>query len=196
MEDAVRAQREIVFFLQKEGASGAEIVRRLGNVFEDRSLNKTAVYKWMERFSDDENISCKDCERTGRPRTSSTAEISQRVEQLIKNERRITVREIAYQCDVSVGCAHEIIKSLGFNKLSARWVPRLLTSEMKETRCRMSVENLKMINARRSNFFDRLITVDEAWFHQFEVETKMQSKQCFWYGETTLCSFTPNCCNW
>lgn len=65
----------------------------------------------MERFSENESISCKDAERTGRPRTSSTAEICQRVEQLIKNERRITVSEIAYQCDVSVGSAHEIIKS-------------------------------------------------------------------------------------
>ena len=44
-------------------------------------------------------------------------------------------------------------------------------------RCQMSVENLKMINARGSNFFHRLITVDEAWLHQFEAETKMQSKQ-------------------
>lgn len=173
----MRAQREIIFFLQKEGASGAEIVKRLKNVFKDRSLNKTAVYKWMERFSEDENITCKDAERTGRPRTSTAAETCEKVEQLIMNERRITVSEIAYQCDVSVGSAHDMIKSLGFSKLSARWVPRLLTLEMKEKRCQTSFENLKVINARGSNFFDRLITVDEAWFHQFEVETKMQSKQ-------------------
>ena len=79
MEDAVRAQREIDFFLQKKGASGTEIVKRLKNVFEDRSLSKTAVCKWMERFSGDENITCKDGERTGRPRTSKTAETCEKV---------------------------------------------------------------------------------------------------------------------
>ena len=38
-EDAVSTQREIVFFLQKEGVSSAEILRRLRNVFESRCLN-------------------------------------------------------------------------------------------------------------------------------------------------------------
>ena len=148
-------------------------------------MNKTAVYrpKWITRFSEDEDVSCNDAERSGRPRTSFTKETCHEVEQLIMNERRITVSEIAYQCDISIGSAHEIIKSLGFHKLSARWVPRLLTSEMKQKRLNASHENLKMMNDRNSNFFERLITVDEAWFHQFEIETKGQSKQWCRQGE-------------
>ena len=183
MEDAVRAQREIIFFLRKEGVNGAEIVRRLNSVFGNRTLNKTAVYTLIERFSEDEGVSCNDAERSGRPRTSFTEETCHEVEQFIMNERRITVSEIAYQCDISIGSAHEIIKSLGFHKLSARWVPRLLTSEMKQKRLNASLVNLKMMNDRNSNFFERLITVDEAWFHQFEIETKEQSKQWCRKGE-------------
>ena len=53
MEDAVCPQRAIVmFFFKKDGDNGSETVKRLKNVFEDRSPNEAAVYKWMVRFSE------------------------------------------------------------------------------------------------------------------------------------------------
>ncbi|XP_012057343.1 PREDICTED: histone-lysine N-methyltransferase SETMAR-like [Atta cephalotes] len=59
-------------------------------------------------------------------------------------------------------------EQLDMKKLSARWVPRLLTVDHK----------------RDHEFLRRFITVDETWIHYFTPETKEQSKQWTSPGET------------
>ena len=54
-------------------------------------------------------------------------------------------------------------------KLSARWVPRLLTVDQK--RVRMNISNALLAQFRR-----RLITVDETWINHYTPEPKIQSK--------------------
>ena len=57
------------------------------------------------------------------------------VENMIQENRRITVKEVASLLDISVGSAHHIIHDeLKLRKVCARWVPKQLTPEMKE-RC-------------------------------------------------------------
>ena len=62
-------------------------------------------------------------------------------------------------------------------KLSARWVPRLLTVDQKHARFQMSRENLQAFEAEPDNFLRRFVTMDETWVHHFEPESKQQSKQ-------------------
>ena len=65
-------------------------------------------------------------------------------------------------------------------KLSARWVPRLLTVDV-----RMSISNALLAQFRRNKceFWCRLITVDETWIHHYTPGTKIQSKQWTAKGE-------------
>ena len=55
-------------------------------------------------------------------------------------------------------------------KLSASWVPRLLTVDQK--RVRMNISNALLVQIRRnkSEFWRRLITVDETWIHHYTPE--------------------------
>ena len=66
---------------------------------------------------------------------------------------------------------------LGMSKVSARWVPRLLTSDQKLTRLVMSEANLARFEADSDRFIERFLTQDESWFHHFKQETKKQSMQ-------------------
>ena len=68
-------------------------------------------------------------------------------------------------------------------KLSARWVPRLLTADQK--RVRMNISNALLVQFRRnkSEFWRRLITVDETWIHHYTPETKIKFKQWTAKGE-------------
>ena len=43
MEDAVKNQRAIIFFLWKEGSSGSNITQRLKDVFGELAFNETTV---------------------------------------------------------------------------------------------------------------------------------------------------------
>jgi len=54
-------------------------------------------------------------------------------EAIMKEDRRVTVHEIAAHLDMSHGSAHHIVHDvLQFHKVSARWVSCQLTAEMKE----------------------------------------------------------------
>jgi len=72
---------------------------------------------------------------------------------------------------------------LSMEKLSARWVPRLLTVNQKLTRKTVSIKNLALYKRNPSEFLRRFITVDETWIHHYTPESKQQSKQCIGPGE-------------
>ncbi|GBP09164.1 Histone-lysine N-methyltransferase SETMAR [Eumeta japonica] len=68
-------------------------------------------------------------------------------------------------------------------KLSARWVPRLLTLDHKRNRVTTSKECLAMFSRNPDEFLRRFVTVDETWIHHNTPETKEQSKQWVSRGE-------------
>jgi len=63
-------------------------------VYGDSPMKKTAVYKWVNRFSEGRE-SVTDEESSGRPATSKTEENIARVRQIVRENRRLTVRSIA-----------------------------------------------------------------------------------------------------
>ena len=95
------------------------------------------------------------------------------VEAIVKENRRITVTEIAAHLDVSDGSAHHIVHDLlQFHKVSARWVPRQLTAELKQRRVGVCQEILKRFEAEGGGFLGRTATGDETWTHYQQPETK------------------------
>jgi len=62
-----------------------------------------------------------------------TSETIAAVEAIVKENRCVTVNEIAAHLDMGHGSAHNIVHDvLQFHEVSARWVPRQLTAELKE----------------------------------------------------------------
>ncbi|UYV74536.1 hypothetical protein LAZ67_12000038 [Cordylochernes scorpioides] len=62
-----------------------------------------------------------DEERAGRPRTSTTDEKNE-VEKMILANRRITVREVAEDLNISIGSCHSIfINDLGMRRVAAKF---------------------------------------------------------------------------
>jgi histone-lysine N-methyltransferase SETMAR len=67
-----------------------------------------------------------------RPRTSTTPENIAAVHDLIEGDRQLSVVEICQELGISYGSVQSIIKNeLQFRKISARWVPRLLSDQQK-----------------------------------------------------------------
>ena len=62
-----------------------------------------------------------DAERSGRPATATTTRNEERTLELIRENRRITVENVAGRLNGSVGSAYSLIHhSLKFSKVSAR----------------------------------------------------------------------------
>jgi len=65
-------------------------------------------------------------------------------------------------------------------RVSAKFVPRLLTDDQKENRIEISHELLANVNGNE-NFLKDIITGDETGVYGYDVETKVQSSQ--WMGK-------------
>lgn len=125
------AQRVIIKFLAREGVKPAEILRRLTVQFGNQTLSRPRVFAWHKKFMvGRKGVENKSHDR--RPRTSITKQNITAIRDLLESDRRLIVPEICSEIGISYGSTQSIIiKDLGFHKVSARWVPRLLTAEQK-----------------------------------------------------------------
>jgi len=103
----------------------------LVKVYENNAMKKTAVYKWVKRFSEGrESITTE--ERSGRPATSRTKENIANVCQILRKNRRLTVRSIAEQVNIDRETVKKILtEDLDVRKVCAKMVPKELTEEQK-----------------------------------------------------------------
>ena len=60
-------------------------------------------------------------------------------------------------------------------KVSARWVPRLLTDEQKARRVECSMEFVNRYEKEGDQFLNNIITMDETWIWEYDPETKAES---------------------
>ncbi|GBP83022.1 Histone-lysine N-methyltransferase SETMAR [Eumeta japonica] len=113
-----------------------------------------------------------------------TPEIVNKIHEMILDDRRMKVRKLAHAIGISTERVHHILHEyLDMRKLSARWVPQLLTLDHKRNRVTTSKECLAMFSRNSDEFLRRFVTVDETWIHHNTPETKEQSKQWVSRGE-------------
>jgi hypothetical protein len=85
-----------------------------------------------------------------------TSEAIAAVKGIVKENRGVTVSEIATHMDKSHGSAHHIVHDIPqFHKVSARWVPRQLTAKLKERRVDACQELLKRFEAEGDGWLCR-----------------------------------------
>jgi len=121
-------------FLSSEGVKLIEIHRRMKVQRDDECLSLQQVYERTRKSTNDIS-SLTDCPRPGQAHRVVTQEAIAADEVIVKENRLVTVNEIASHLDMCHGSAHHIVyEVLQFHKLSARWVSRQLTAELKERR--------------------------------------------------------------
>ena len=87
-------------------------------------LSGVSASEWAERMENEPH----DC----RPRTSVTEPNIDRADALIRENRRITIKELGAMLSISVGSVEDIVKyHLQYRKVNARWVPHTLTDVSK-----------------------------------------------------------------
>ncbi|UYV83955.1 hypothetical protein LAZ67_X000694 [Cordylochernes scorpioides] len=169
-------QRTCIKFCVKNEIKCADAFRMLTVTYGEATLDRSNVYRWYKMFSEGrEDVN--DEERAGRPSTSTTDEKINELEKMILANRRITVREVAEDLNISIGSCHSIfINDLGMRRVAAKFVPKLLNCDQKQHR--MNIDNEMLDSVRDDpNLLQRVITGDEAWVYGYDVETKAQSSQ-------------------
>jgi len=99
--------------------------------YDDAGLSLQQEYEWTRKFMDGIS-SVTDSPRPGQAHRVVTSEAIAAVEAIMKENRRVTVNEIAAHTGKSNGSAHHTVHDiLQFHTVSPRWVPRQLTAEWK-----------------------------------------------------------------
>lgn len=175
--------RAVIEFLTKEDQRPKDIYERMVRVYGDTAPSYATVKKWSAEFRRGRQ-SLEDDPRSGRPVEVTTDEMCSTVEAYVMENRRVKVAEVAHFLGVSTGTVETILHTkLGLSKVSSRWVPRMLTPEMKRTRVDACRELLDWYTTNPDNFFSRIVTGDETWLHHWDPETKQESMQ--WKHKTS-----------
>jgi len=140
------------------------------------------VFQWHARFKTG-RTSVDDDEHTGRPTSCTTSETVARIQELIRQDRRRTIRDIAEEVEVGYGtCQRVLMKELGMHRVAAKFVPRILTADQKQQRVNVCTE-LRQLASDDETFLSRVITGDESWVYGYDTETKRLSS--LWKSPTS-----------
>jgi len=118
--------------LSAENVTPPEIHRHLQAVYGENTVNRTTANRWT--------IKCRECEpgranivdqpRSGRPVSVTDDKHQKQVDEFIKDDRRITQKQIAGRLGMFKERVGYIIGLLGHTKICSQWVPRMLTPEV------------------------------------------------------------------
>jgi len=96
---------------------------------------------------------------------------------MIWSNRRLTIREISEDLNIPYGSVQNILTTdLNMRRVSAKFVPRVLTVEQKQQLLSISLE-MHDRAASDSSFLGSVITGDETWVYGCDPETRVQSSQ-------------------
>ena len=94
-----REQRANLKFLAKLGKTPSEFFAMLQQVYGEETMSRTHAFQWHKRFKEGRE-EVEDDPQSGRPSTSRTANNIEHVKQMVRADRRHTVRMIAMELSI------------------------------------------------------------------------------------------------
>ncbi|UYV76602.1 hypothetical protein LAZ67_14001427 [Cordylochernes scorpioides] len=151
--------------------------------FKDDCLSRSQSGKWHKAFKEGrEEVA--DEPRLGRPTTARTDENVDRVLEVLRTDRRLSIQKIADTLHMSTFVAHGIVsEDLQMRKVCANLVPKVLTQDQKGPRVLRCQELLDLIQ-NEPDFLNSVVTGDESWMFEYDPESKRQS--CAWNTKSFL----------
>ncbi|UYV81463.1 hypothetical protein LAZ67_20001259 [Cordylochernes scorpioides] len=121
--------------------------------------------------------------RSGRPTTARTDENVDRVLEVLRTDRRLSIQKIADTLHMSTFVVHGIVtEDLQMPKVCTKLVPKVLTQDQKELRVLRCQELLDLIQ-NEPGFLNSVVTGDESWMFEYDPESKRQS--CAWHTKSS-----------
>ena len=100
-----------------------------------------------------------------------------RVREIIPTDRCLTIREVAEEVRIAFGTCQKILtEDLQMRRVTAKFVPCLLTAEQKDDRVSVCTDLCDRAQ-NDPNFMCSVITGDKCWVYGYDPETKQMSSQ-------------------
>ena len=128
--------------LTKGGKSFGDIKKLLDDVYGDKALKKTQIYKILKQVKMGKN-------RRGftKQKTKMTADLIASVAVAVAEDRRVSIQDLARAHGTSYGTISRILHSqLGLVKKLARWVPKLSSTPRRWCRSSWQKKRIKLLS--------------------------------------------------
>ncbi|GFW22225.1 protein GVQW3 [Trichonephila clavipes] len=120
-------QRCATKFCFRLGHNATETFAKLQQTYGGSVLSRVLVFRWFKAFSEGRE-SIEDEPRSGRPSVSKTAGNVVRVRDLVRSDRRLTVRMIGEELNLNHTTIHQILTNeLKMRKICSKTVPKILS---------------------------------------------------------------------
>ena len=139
----------------------------------DKQMSFSTVYGWFTKFSSSQK-SVKDASYSGRLRSAVTKSNINKIKFIIEKDVRFTIRQHKWQ--TGLASVHFILKKiLKVTKISACWIPHLLTMSRNEQRCKWQSNCWRSTQNIRKRCLVSLITGVETWVQFTESKHKVDN---------------------
>ncbi|GBL90077.1 hypothetical protein AVEN_135442-1 [Araneus ventricosus] len=108
MDSSRSAQKAVIQFLRAEGEHASQIYTRMKEVYGEQCLARCIIFRWCQRYEAG-RVNIKDLPRPGQAHVVTNSATISAVDELIRQNRRITTREIAVELSISKGTVHHKI---------------------------------------------------------------------------------------
>ncbi|UYV68740.1 hypothetical protein LAZ67_6000616 [Cordylochernes scorpioides] len=171
MIDCIEKQQFCVEFCLKLGKTAFESFQILKQTFKEDALSQSRTFEWFSRFKAG-RTSVKDDLHTGRPLSIRNPEKALKIKSSIKENPRITIRELSEDLDLSFRTCQTIIKNnLHLKRSPAKFVSHLLTNDLKEHRKETCKNMVEMFNSD-PHWLENVIRRNETWVYGYDPKTK------------------------
>jgi len=152
--------RAVIKFFVKEGLMPNEIHSKFIKGYGDSSPLFSTIKKWAAELKRDRtSLEDDPCER--RPKSATPPEIIEQVHNMVLDDWRMKVHEIAETIGVSKERVGYILhEELDMKTFRARCLTHLLTAAQKCTRMKISEQCLESFNKNKTDFVHQFIPMD------------------------------------
>ena len=158
------------------GTPAITIYEKLQKLRSNNPPGRSTVFRWYQHFASGKS-SVEDNRGKGRKPTVVTDKLTASVKQIVDEDPRISLEQIAYILQSTSSSVYRCLKyKLGYTKVCARWIPHMLTEENKRQRVAFSREQLRKFDQQDKRRLDEIITGDETWIYFYEPERKQQTR--------------------
>ncbi len=156
-----REIRTIFCYPVMKGKSPVMIFNEVKTIYSDKVMNCTNVHKWYCEFKNG-RTSLHDDQRNKRP-SVVTDKLEGKFDNAVPDDHRLTLDKLSAMFpEIYRSLVYETIKeTLGYRKLSVRWVPKQLTEQHRLNRMQSSKEVLEHYELGRQRFLHSIVTGDE-----------------------------------
>ncbi len=180
--DVKLIQRVNIYFCVKLGWSHAQTRNALTMVYGAETLTWPHTKAWHDSFSQG-RTTLVDLQRAPRAKSGQSPANIIAVRNVLNTDQRLTVPAIQRQTGIPPTTILRIIhKDLGLALKCAAFVPAFLTTRHIVDRFQHAQAMLN-ISRITPSVLKKIVTMDEAWFYQYDPEMKRQSAQWLGPGE-------------